>query len=75
MGASNSHVISPMPVGKTVIITGGNTGMKIFSRHAAECYDMWIFSFLGFSPRLIGFFKIYISKNMSWHTSQHRGVQ
>ncbi|WAR09388.1 WWOX-like protein [Mya arenaria] len=27
MGGQPSHVISPMPIGKTVIITGGNTGI------------------------------------------------
>ncbi|XP_045195322.1 WW domain-containing oxidoreductase-like [Mercenaria mercenaria] len=27
MGGSSSHAISPLPVGKTIIITGGNTGI------------------------------------------------
>jgi len=26
MGGNSSHGVHPMPVGKTVIITGGNTG-------------------------------------------------
>lgn len=73
MGASNSHVISPMPVGKTVIITGGNTGMKICICHAAEWYDMWRFSFHGFWPRLI-FLNIYFQEYIIAYTSAHWGL-
>jgi hypothetical protein len=30
MGGSASHAISPLPVGKNIIITGGNTGKYIY---------------------------------------------